>query len=163
QISGTVHGEGRLGFLEVELPDGTLTVDPDVKIQVNLHDPGTDLADGKIRLNELGEITPALVSVDLIGDPGDGLNDDVVLGGKFEVTAFDFDLLDLDAQLRWPDINDLTTVQVKPTLGGGALESVVDFLNGNAGQIISGFTSVANTLQQTTGIDILGTKVPLLN
>ena len=51
--TATTRAEGQLGFLGVTLTDGELTMDPAVKIAVKLSDPGTDAADGKIRLTEL--------------------------------------------------------------------------------------------------------------
>ena len=39
-ITGDVDGGGEFGFLEVDLKNATLTVDPSVKLSVHLQDPG---------------------------------------------------------------------------------------------------------------------------
>ena len=49
---GEVSGEGRFGFLGVDLTAATLSLDPDVGIEFRLLDPGLDAADGFIRVGE---------------------------------------------------------------------------------------------------------------
>src|SRR5262249_9545139 len=43
-ITAEVQGEARLGFIDTNLDEGILTLDPDVKLLINLHDPGTGAA-----------------------------------------------------------------------------------------------------------------------
>src|SRR5262249_9414186 len=134
-------------------------------IEVKLHDPGQGAAlDGLIRLEELGPITSALVTSQVIGegDPSDG-QQDVELTGNFSVSVFNFPLLsDLGLSLKWPNVNDLSTVTIAPALGGTG-QKILDFLNVNANQIVSGIDTLASGFQQLTGVDVLATKIPLLN
>jgi hypothetical protein len=84
QIGGKVQGSGRFGFLEVKLTNATLNVDPQVKVAINLHDPGTGGADGRSRLDEVGAPIAKLASAQLQGNPS---ADDVALTGAFTVAA----------------------------------------------------------------------------
>ncbi len=87
RISGNVQGTGKFGFLEVTVEDATLTVDPDVRINVQLTEPGADphtgVTDGLIRLYELRSVSE-LFDVTVTGDPA---VDDVVLNVTAEVAA----------------------------------------------------------------------------
>jgi hypothetical protein len=79
RTNGETRAEGQLGFLGVTLTDGTLTMDPAVKIAVKLSDPGTDAADGKIRLTELDADAAKLAKTTVTGNP---TADDVTLKAK---------------------------------------------------------------------------------
>jgi Ca2+-binding RTX toxin-like protein len=157
RVSGDVAGSGRLGFLGVTVSGGTLTVAPGVSVAIDLHDPGTDAADGMLRLDELGPMTSDLVTVIMDDDPS---ADDVVFTGTFGVSLFDFNLPDLSLTLRWPDINHIENVQIDPT---ATLEK---FLHLDAQQIVAGLSNFAGTLQEiagAAGIDLMNEKIPLVN
>ena len=86
-VDGEVTGEGRLGFLGVELKEADFLVDPGARIAFDMVDPGTDLADDVIRGIELfPEDLDQLFDMSIVGDPGDGV-DDFVLTGLFGVKA----------------------------------------------------------------------------
>jgi hypothetical protein len=153
-ITRDIEGFGRVGFLAVTLTDGTVTFAPGVSLSVDLLDPGTDQGDGLIRLSELEAITSDLVAVNLEGDPG---QDDVSFNGTFHVAAFNFDLADLTLGLRWPDVNQISGIQIN------ASATLGKFLNVDSDEVVSGIQSLAGLFQQVTGKDILATNIPLIN
>ncbi len=156
-ISGTVSGGGSIGFIGVQLENGTFTFDPDAKVLVNLHDPGTDVKEGYIRLNELGDISNSLATAVFQGDPGDGLNDDVKFDGDFKVSLFDIDLPDLTLGLDWSDLNDLSSVHVDPS---PTLQKLLDV---DAGRVAATLLGAANQFTSISGVDLFAQKIPLVN
>jgi hypothetical protein len=169
-ITGTVQGTGQLGILEVTLSDGNLKFDPNVRIEINLHDPGTDGQDGLIRPSELGADLSSLVSVTVVSA---GNNADVSLSGTFQVSALNFPLANLGLTLSWANVTDFSSASltVTPpstgttgTTGDGAsflqiVTNTADTLN----DVLNGIRSVAQAIQQVTGTQILSTKIPILN
>lgn len=164
-IQGTVTGGGRVGFLEVNLTNGTISTDPDVQFRIDLTDPGTEEDDdGLLRLHELGDDFTNLVSTELVGENSlaDG-KADVELSGTFSVSAFNFPLLsDLRLSLRWNDIGDLNSGTIGPVAGSNG-QKLLDFLNVNADQMLSGINGLADLIEQSTGVAVLDKRIPLLN
>ncbi len=168
RISGEAKGAGRLGFLEVTLSNATLEVDPGVTLSVKLHEPGPDpfsnQQDGLIRVYELDSDLTDLVSVTLAGNPS---ADDVILTGTFGVAALvpgldaPFDLGDAKVALTWPDVTNLADVHLSAATSAGA--DLLHFLDVTASQWASGITELAGEIQAFSGVDVLGTKIPLLN
>src|SRR5262249_36756763 len=119
-ITAEVQGEARLGFIDTNLDEGILTLDPDVKLLINLHDPGTGAAaDRFVREAELADVMPdAFATVALVaeGDPSDN-TPDMKLTAKFFAAAFDFPILqDVGLTISWPDLGDPGTATITPTI-----------------------------------------------
>lgn len=170
-LQAKIEGGGRLGFLEVAFEDGTLALDPDVRIEVDLREPDTsDQADGKLRFTEfLGE-PGSFLSPQLVNDPSDS-QPDVTLTGDFSVRLFDIPALrDKKITLTWPDIRDLSNGSVvltpcgsDPAVPCSAGQELLRFLTTQTDEIISGVNVLADAVQQATGVDVLATQIPLLN
>jgi len=159
-IRGEVRGTGRFAFLEVQLPSGTLTFDPDVKVTIDLHDPVIGAAaDGLIRLEDFRSSFSSFASVGLVDDPDDG-QPDLAIGGTFFVSAFNFDLADLNLNLSWPDLSNIGSGVITP---GGRGQELLDFIAVNIDQIVDGIKQVATFVETTTGVDVMAQNIPLLN
>ena len=125
-VSGEVAGNGRIGFLSVDLKSASLDLDPTVEIAVNLGDPGTSGTDNLIRPPELKPTDfLSLLNVAIRGDPEDGRNDDVVLTANFSVSELDTDLISglnfSDAALivSWPDVTNPAEVTLAASATAG--------------------------------------------
>ncbi len=164
RTNGRTEAQGQLGFLGVTLTDAVLAMDPAVRIAVKLSDPGTDAADGKIRLTELEADAAALAVATVTGNP---TADDVVLTGDVRVAAFGsseepaFDLGEASITLRWADIANPAGVTIEAT--AGAAQEFLGFLRRSADDVLDGLESLATTLQQSAGTDLLATNLPILN
>jgi hypothetical protein len=156
-IHGTIEGDGRVGFIRVELEDGEFEMDKDVKLSINLHDPGTGAgADGLIRLDELTGLSNDLLTVSVKGDSADGLNDDIHFHGQLAVDFFEIDLPNLDVDLKWANAEQVDNITFTV---GPALQSLMDI---DANQFIDTVLGAAQQLRQATGVDIFAQKIPLL-
>jgi hypothetical protein len=132
-VSGEVSGQGRIGFLGVDIHAATLSLDSNVKVTFSLTDPGTVAADGKIQIPEL---TPEnfrdLISVAVVGDAADGLDDDVTLVGTFGVGVIvpgfndSLNLFDANLTLKWADATEPTHAEISAV---GAAQRFLEFLN----------------------------------
>lgn len=170
QLSASAEGMGVIGFLGVELTHGTLTTAPGVGFAVNIHDPGTQALDGKIRMAEFPQaaLPDGFLTVDVIGGGvGDGVAD-VTLEAEFRVAAFDFELLDdLELRFTWDTIDLLAIPQgvsnlsVTPVIPEA--QRLLDFLSANSGQITTALNSLNSTLDEALGLDLLGARIPVLN
>lgn len=166
-IEAEVEGEAQVGFIELKLTEGELTVDPDVQFVINLHDPKTVLDDDLIRENELDDvIAQGLALVDVLpeGDATDS-QPDLEIEGDFELAFFNFPVFGaFGLTLSIPDLAEPEVGTIAATLpADSAAARILDFLQVNGPQIVTGITDLAGAFQQTTGIDVLATKVPLLN
>ncbi len=167
RISGNVQGTGKFGFLEVTVEDATLTVDPDVRINVQLTEPGVDphtgVTDGLIRLYELRSVSE-LFDVTVTGDP---TVDDVVLNVTAEVAALlpsgipPFTLGNAQVTARWADVTDPATLTVTASAGPG--QELLNFLEATTTQIVSGISNLAAFTNQIAGIDLMAVKIPLVD
>jgi Ca2+-binding RTX toxin-like protein len=169
KISGDIHGTGKLGFLEVNLDDATLAVDPEVSVSLDLRNPGTDpltgQADGLIRTYEMNSLSD-LVTAQVKGNPA---VDDVVLTGTFSVGLVlggdePFTLGDAKVALKWADVSDPTTVKVEAvTPTGQALSSFLNLSALDIGSLLnrlgSSIQSVASGLNPGGGIPFVGEKL----
>ena len=156
-VAGEVAGSGRLGFLGIEITDAALQLDPDVSISLKLSDPGEGGADGIIRMTEVDLENPIdLVSVSVIGDPGDETPgavtpgvDDMVLTGTFGLQAivpgFDMttDLLDLNLSIAWPDLGAIDQIKVS---AGEEFGAWLDFLDLTAQNVVDQLKSLRDQL-----------------
>ena len=163
QVTGQVSGEGQIGFLGVTLSAGTISMDPGVTLTVKLHAPSTE-SNGLIRLEDLSDDIGSLASAKLTGT---GTGHDLVLTGTFGVAALapgldaPFDLGSAQVSLTWANITDPTNVQFSADAAPG--QDLLHFLNVSAGQYISGLTDLAGQFQAISGVDVLGTKIPVVN
>jgi hypothetical protein len=164
QIDGNVQGAGQFGFLDVTLNGATLTVDPAVQITVQLQTPANS-PDGLIRLDQLTTESPSLFAATITGNPN---GSDVVLTGNFSVdavlpggTSLIPDLANAQVTFTWPHVDHPTDVRVTATAGPG--QDLLDFLNVSTAQVADGLSTLAGVLQPTTGFDLFGQNIPLLN
>jgi hypothetical protein len=167
-IDGAVFGEGRLGFLGVKLKDAAITLDPDVEVAFDLVDPGTEAADGKIRLVELfPDSIGDVFDVAVTGDPGDAEND-FVLAGAFAVKAvvpgFDarIDLGQASVIIAWPDLTRADQVQLSASSSAG--EDFLKFLRVGAEDVRDQLVELRDKLALLAAAEeLLGGEIPLLS
>src|SRR6266480_2016919 len=164
-IDGDVSASGHLGFLGVDMKHATLAVDPDAEIAISLLDPGTDAADGLIRVPELEpESFSQLFSVNVKGDPTDGLNDDLVLNGTFGVSATlpgvdsNIHLADADVTLAWANLADPTSVHVSASSSAG--QSLINFLKVGAQDVLTELKGLRDQLDQLAHSDTVAIDIP---
>jgi len=152
-VDGEVSAIGRLGFIGIEAIGAALQLDPNVSIALKLSDPGEGGADGIIRMTEVDLESPlSLVSVSVIGDPGDETPtiitpgvDDMVLTGSFGLQAivpgFDMttDLLDLELSIAWPNLGVIDQIKVG---AGEEFGAWLDFLDLTAQNIVDQLKSL---------------------
>ncbi|MBM3881910.1 MAG: LEPR-XLL domain-containing protein, partial [Verrucomicrobia bacterium] len=170
QVSGEVNAVGNFGLLGVTLDGATLTVDPDVKIQVDLQEP-TPLfgaaADGKIRLYDLGAAADVgtMFAVTLAGDP---TQSDLRLEGTFQVAAITpggepiLDLGEIQLGLVWEQIDDLASLRID-TLGNPVAEILMRFLNLNGTSFLGELRRLLNLLSQMEDSSLLDVELPFGN
>ncbi len=79
RIDGTVQATGRMGILEVKLDSASLSTAADMRLTVDIIEPGPDpysgVRDNKLRFSDLPQLLGAF-ELDLQVDP---VNDDLVL------------------------------------------------------------------------------------
>lgn len=165
-IAGEALGRGRLGFLGVDLLGGTLTLDPNVSIDINLLDPETEPDTvGFIRIPELfqDDFSSLLtVSLDGNGDALDGVANDMEFTGTFGVSVIlpgvdsGIHLLDADVKLAWADLTDPTSVHVSAASGDG--QRFLDFLKVNSQEVVDQLTTLQKQID-----GVFGTEVPFLS
>ncbi|MCI0540002.1 MAG: hypothetical protein L0Z50_32755, partial [Verrucomicrobiales bacterium] len=172
-LLGTVTAKGRLGFIEVSLTDGSITVDEGVRFSVDLNDPSADPltgeAPGRLRPHEFNlEALSDLFAFEITGNP---LLDDLVFSGTFGVAAIipgstDPPLTIIDAGLNffWADINDPFNVRVQAqdnSVTGLLLEKL---LNLDLKTVVLGVLFPLDKLGDLIlGIEALDTPLPLVN
>ena len=160
KVDGRVQATGSIGFIGVELTGGTLSLDPKVKLSVNLHDPGTAAEDGRIRLSELRLITNDLATAEFQGNAS---ANDLTFTGQFGVKVFNSPLFsDIQVTLAWPDITSLEGLQLTAAPGSTG-QNLLSFLNVNAATLAAGLGDLANWATEVAGEDVLATQVPLIN
>jgi hypothetical protein len=163
-----ISGHGRFGFLEVELTDGELRLDPDVRLEVDLLAPGpgpiTRSDDGKIRVDHLASGKLGLVKTALRGDPA---GNDLTFTGTFEASAVvpgrdaPLPLGGARVSLIWPDVTTLENVQVAADLQAG--RDLLEFLNAATVHVTEALTTLATVLDAASEFELLGAPMPLLN
>src|SRR5437762_601729 len=119
------------------------------------------IADGLIRLWELGATTNQLAVVTLAGNPA---ADDVVVHGSFAVAGTfpgaeaPFQLGTAQVALTWPDVADPSTLTVSASAGPG--EDLLHFLNVDARKILSGLSQVRTWLGEFGASSVFDTQIP---
>jgi hypothetical protein len=159
KLEDSVQGEGRFGFTEVALTDGTLSLDPLAKLSVTLRDPGPDPATGKVtgllRLSQTADSPDQLATATLSHDPA---GNDVTFTGTFEATPVDdgqpapFNISDAQVTMVWPDVTNLgVQPTVSPADAGNASDvALVNFLNVPADQVTSGLANLSTAIHNLT-------------
>ncbi|MBW1870781.1 MAG: hypothetical protein JRJ19_01880, partial [Deltaproteobacteria bacterium] len=174
-VDGEVSGSGRLGFIGLEVTDATLQLDPQAAVSLKLSDPGEGGADGIIRMTELDlENVGSLVSVDVVGDPGDetigtvtpGV-DDLVLTGTFGLQAivpgFDIttDLLDFDLSIGWPNLAVVDEIKVS---AGTEFGPWLEFLDLTAQNLVDQLKSLRDQFDALSQVsEVFGLDIPFVN
>jgi autotransporter-associated beta strand protein len=166
-VHGSFQGVGKLGFLGVELKNGTITFDPNVRVQVDISDPGTAAADGFIRLEEMRDMTVEQVTADVISDTEEPNNvKDLTIAGAFTVSAFNFPVLsDLNLKVSWQNLKDLgagTVAPISADPNSPALKAL-DFIQRNGPEIVGAIQALADQIEGITGNNFTDAKIPLLN
>lgn len=166
RIAGSVTASGNFGFLEVVLKDATLSLDPDVRIEVDLVEPaGSDAfghgADGKLRFYDLAGDPAGLVAVHLLGNPA---VDDVVFTTDLQVSALDpdgeplFGLPEIAFQIVWSDITRPLQVSLRPV--GGAAGILQSMLNFSAADMFAELKRLLNGFGQLGKTAMLDVRLP---
>jgi hypothetical protein len=171
QVGANIEGRGHLGFLGVDVEGASLTMDDSANVGFGfkLHDPGTDDADGLIRLFELfPDNVSELATFALQGDPSDGNNDDLVLAGSFRVSALlpgledPFALGALDVTLAWPDFAN--PLDVILTASGGINGDIQRFLKLSSSGVLDQLQDLKLRLAQVAALEsAFGLDVPYLD
>ena len=169
QVAGTVAGVGRFGFLEVRMDNASLTTDPDVKLGVNLLEPGPDafsgVTDGRLRLFELGNDLTGLATLSIVTDP---VQDDMKLTGDFTIAATEFggapvfELGTATVSLIWPQIDNLTQFKIDVT-GSGPGATLMRFLNFTPEQMLAETKQLLTSLRNLAGTTLLDVEIPFGN
>jgi len=171
-LVGTVEAVGRLGFIEVSLTDGTVTIDPGVSFSVDFHDPDIDPisgeAPGRLRLHEFGLSSILdILTLEIAGNPD---ADDLVFSGVFGVAALipgiaaPFTIVDAGLIFTWADISNPLGVVVTAQPDDPAAELLVNFLDLDFQQIFLDMLAQMDSLgDQILGISALDTELPLIN
>ncbi len=168
QLSGTLRGAAQLGFLEVQAKTSQVNFDPGLKFTMNLHDPGTvgGSVDGKLRLPEFDpDLPPEQLTMELVRNPN-ATQPDIEVLGHFDVAGFDVPLLtDVQIDLRWPNINDLSQGTIAPHLAAdGRAAKMLDFLTVEGEAIVGAVRDLATYLEASSQqASLLDKKVPLVN
>ncbi|MEX2187724.1 MAG: hypothetical protein WD875_13050, partial [Pirellulales bacterium] len=167
-ITGDIKAVGKVGFLGVKVNGGTLHFDDQVAIEMDIRDPGVDpilgTSDGVVRTHELAFDASSIAAVTLRGNPA---ADDAVF--RVQLSALPlleglgplFDIADAALEIRFADINNPNEAVV--TASSAAGQQVIDFLNTDIPQIVESIRQVSGTFQSFTGLDLLATKIPLIN
>ncbi len=165
---GSVKGTGRIGFLGIDVTEASLTVGPNVRFVADIVTPGADpvtgLDDGKVRIDHLIEKGLALAQV---GFQSDDFADDFVLSAKVGASALlpglsaPLGLVDARVRLTWADLGSLENFRISAE--AGVADDVLKFLDGAIDTIAEGVSTIGPLLDSFTNIDILSTKIPVLN
>ena len=177
RIDGDLKARGRLGIVEVDLDDAVLEYDPGIVVAINLHDPGSGIADdGRIRLadldtlldmaiedvtrvvllGELGEINNSLYSAELSGT---GSGHDVTLRATISPAplypGIDLGFTELaGAQLSmiWPDAEKPTELVVDVTDANAAGRSLLTLLDLSMEQLMGGLNQFTTSIQAASNL-----------
>ncbi len=166
-VDGHLEGRGRVGFLEVVLTGTTLTMDPDVRVSLDLREPGPDpftgLTDGLIRVYELDPVASQLASVNVQGNP---VADDMVLKAFLEVSALlpdlapPFTLGNAAVTLTWAEITDPASLTVSATTTGA--QELFNFLNVTPEQVVGGLEQVQEWLESLRDSRVGDSRIPFV-
>ncbi len=158
---------GRFGFLQVTAPTSTITIDPAVKFTADLMesdpDPFTTKADNLIRTGELFPTPSKLFTFTSTGPT----NPVITVSGTFGAAPTAPGgaapiALQGNINLKWSNINDLTTVTAAANGTDAASAAFLGFQNITAQSVINALTTVADDFQAKSQVDVLTSpNVPL--
>lgn len=159
-LEGNLEGSGQIGFLDVEVTEAVLTVDPSLTFTLVLQDPS---GGNEIRI---GEFTDALTGPATLTSLGTfsvtgSAADDLVLTAAVRVAALfpdgeqPFNLGDVRITATWADVTQPT--QVAFTFSLGAAQELIAFLQTAADRVLEGF----ETLERIIGD--FDQEIPFLN
>jgi hypothetical protein len=157
RVNGEVDGSGRLGFLGVDVTAGSLTLDPDVAVNLSLN------TSNDLRLSDLGtgNVTN-LIMAEVDGNPEDGNNDDAVFTATFEVSALlpgvpsGITLAAVELDLVWADLAVPDSVEVTAGTFGPAAD-FLNFLDLGATEVLAALT------QLQAQLDAFGVDLPFVD
>src|SRR5262249_9741803 len=72
-----------------------------------------------------------------------------------------FDLGSAKVSVKWADVHDPSSVSVSAS--GGPGQDLLNFVQTSTSQIVNGLTDLSGWFQQMAGVNLLGTKIPLVN
>ncbi|MHB9080190.1 MAG: type VI secretion system tube protein Hcp [Pirellulaceae bacterium] len=178
RFSGNASAQGQFGIVEASLSGVSLQFDEDIRVSIDLHDPGVGTVDdGYIRLDgpglfelsagELTNITNDLMSVSV---DGGGSGHDVTLTGTFSVAPWvpgsDSDpfssLAHAEITLVWPDLAEPTNVQVDLAATSSLGQQFLQLLHVSVDQVAAGLRSLGPVLEQIAATPVLSSRLPLL-
>ncbi|MEW6156110.1 MAG: LEPR-XLL domain-containing protein, partial [Verrucomicrobiota bacterium] len=172
QLLGRLDAVGRLGFIEVSLTHGEISLDPQVQVSVDLREPGPDPITGeldqKIRLHEFTHFSPLdFFTVQLVGNPA---ADDFVVRGNFGIRAIlpgsssGFSIVDAGLVFTWADINNLVDFDVTAQPGNPSGELLARLLDIDLQQLLLDLLAKVDSLgDQIRTLSALDTQLPLVN
>ncbi|MBK8118789.1 MAG: hypothetical protein IPK39_05865 [Sulfuritalea sp.] len=171
-IVGDITATGRIGFLEVSLTAGSIELDPDVRVAIDLKEPGRDPITGEldtlIRPYELAAFNPLdFFTVDLAGDP---TADDLKFSGDFSVAALihggtgAFTIVDAGLIFTWADIGNPFTLSVAGKPGDFEGELLAKFLNLDFQQLfLDLLVQMDNLGDQLRDVAVLDSNLPVID
>jgi hypothetical protein len=160
QLTGDIDGDGRIGFLGVEIQGASISMDTDTSINVDFLDPGTDAADNVIRIPELlpndfadSPGNPGLFRMQVVTD-GDAQSD-LTLSGSFTVAAIvpglnaAIPLAQSTVSMSWPTLSTSDIINLLPPGAGDAADAMLKFASLSGVDVfgkLSGFQSNLSSL-----------------
>lgn len=163
RVTGSLTATGNLGLLAITLEDVTLSVDPNVRIEVNIKEPADPYGhpnDGKIRLYEFVNNPAAFFDFSFLTAGGD----DLTLETGIRVAAMEpggpplFDIPLATLQIIWPEITNPLEVTIKPV--GGPAEYLYRFLNFRIDDFYGELKRTLNSLGGISGSALLDLDLP---
>lgn len=162
-VQGTVTGDGRLGFLGIDITSGKIATDPTAAYEVNFFDAGTSGADGRLVQDEMTKWSSA--NVNAVSLPGTNPTvPNLSVEATFDVSLFKFPVFDnAKVSFNWNDFNTPGAFTVLPVLDpNNPAQQLIDFITVNGGHVIAAIQSLAGGLQAATGTQVLDTEIPIL-
>ena len=160
-ISDDAKAAGEFGFLEVALTEIDLAVHSAVALTADITTGGG--SDSQLRVQDFFSDPLGLFSISLSGD-GDAGTDDLFLTGTFVVSPYlpgdpesAFELGTIKVDLKWPDITDITNVNVSATPGFSGGDQLMKFLDIDPDVLLAQVESVRDNL------DGFGVEIPYVD
>ncbi|HNH35166.1 MAG TPA: OmpA family protein, partial [Rhodocyclaceae bacterium] len=156
-----LQGQGRFGFLGVELSDASLSIDPLFNYTFSLAEPAGGAADGKARLTELDDPAAAIPLSFASAGPGTA---DIVLEAALGVAPILpglgalFSLPLTDATLTWADAD---TPSFDIGLAGAAGDALKTFTALDPEALLAQFVQFRDTLNNL--VNSLPVDIPLVS
>jgi 6-phosphogluconolactonase (cycloisomerase 2 family) len=153
QVSGDLTGAGNFGFLQVAIDNPTLTVDPSVRLTVDIQDPGT--ADGKLRASDLLSLAPGLFEATVTGTH----TNDVTLSATLSASLGSAPLASSTVTVTVPDITNPDPTTFTVTFGNSDLQN----LNNKIRDAVNAGLAKLQDFGSNLVTGALATPLPLVN